>query len=194
MADPPPPSQPAFTGPGRPGDCSPGALPHCKSSSIAGTRRLDPANSRGVATISQHGRHDGSWWPVQATSSPWHIFAGSRPCASSLSRDVLPTHGRFRTSPSRPVAPWNGFPRWVGRAPSLNESSRESGLECLTKKELADQMSQIPLCGDVWVGGVRKVRKRRCDHQRWASWSRGPCAASPWPHFSAAHREWRLWR
>ena len=148
----PPPSQHAKPGPGRRGDCSPGALPHCKSSSIAGTRRLDPAETRDAATVSQPGSHVGSWWPVQATSSPWHKCSGSRACASSLSRDVLPTHGRFRTSPSRPVAPWNGFPRWVGRAPSLNESSRESGLECLTKKRacgMRDPMSQIPLCGDV---------------------------------------------
>ena len=88
MADPPPPSQPAFTGPGRHGDCSPGALPHCRCSSIAGPRRLDPVHSRGAARVSQHGSHHGSWWPVKATSSPWHDCAGSRPCASSLLRDM----------------------------------------------------------------------------------------------------------
>jgi hypothetical protein len=109
MADPPPPSQPAFTGPGRRGDCSPGALLHCRSSSTAGPRRLDPEHSRGAARVSQPGSHQGSWWPVQATSSPWHKCSGSKPCASSLSRDVLRTHGRFRTSPSRP----EHLPEWI---------------------------------------------------------------------------------
>ena len=49
MADPPPPSQPAFTGPGRRGDCSPWGLPHCMCSSTAGPRRLYPHHSRGAA-------------------------------------------------------------------------------------------------------------------------------------------------